>query len=491
MKIDSKKSSSIWVLITRIVTVFFSIVYSILSKYFLGDNATSLIGSSAIVNSYNRYVDIAVEPIVSGITRRTPEYLEENKTEELKCLTNSSFTLSMIIALIACIINLILGVFSDNDFTKMLFFTMAFGSVFKVMNRFISVQKSAVMQLVLLSRITTSTLIFTYLFSIFLIYSFGVIGFYISTFLITSLSGIILYSYFGFNKYSFQIDYTILKESLLYSLPMLIFGFSEIFIFTLDKIILGNLIKIERLGVYNFSFQSSQILFGLVISYFGSMYSYYVVDFNKFNTREKIFSFFNNEISKLLIFLSFFIIGLLVFFELITKYVLTDFINGLPTLYLFTTISIMFTSHYLFYVYLLVLKENLVLIKISLISIVISSILFFTLYFHEGSIFSFAILVVVLYFMRSFILVTIGSKSINNNKLIILFITRVFSFSLIPFFYFLISYIKLSNDFLTTIFLKIIICGLVLFINIFLLEKGQEMLSEMVKIIKKNIDCFK
>ena len=317
------------------------------------------------------------------------------------------------------------------------------------------------------------------------------IGFYISSFLITSLSGIILYLYFGLTKYSFQIDYNILKESILYSLPMLIFGFSEIFIFTIDKIILSNFIKIEKLGIYNFSFQSSQILFGLVISYFGSMYSYYVIDFNKSNTREKIFSFFNNEISKLLIILSFFIIGLLVFFELITKYVLMDFINGLPTLYLFTTISIMFTSHYLFYVYLLVVKENLTLIKVSLISIVISSVFFFIAYFHEVSIFYYAIFVVVLYFTRSFILVTISSKLIKNNKLIILFIIRVVSFSLIPFFYFLISYITLSNNFLTTIFLKIIICGLVLIINIFLLEKGREMLSEMVKNIKKKYRLLK
>ena len=483
MKIDSKSSSSIWVVFTRIVTVLFSTMYSVLSKYLLGDKATAIIGSMAIVNSYNRYVDIALDPVVSGITRRTPEYLKENKNEELKSLTNSSFSLSMIIALVTCLINLVLGFFSDHDYTKMLFFTMAFGSVFKVMNRFITVQKAAVMQLILLSRIVTYTMIGTYLISIILIYSFSVVGFYISSFLISSLSGIILYVYFGWTNYSFEIDFNILKKSIFYSVPMLIFGLSEIFIFTIDKILLSNSVNIEDLGIYSFSFQSSQILFGLIVTYLGSMYSYYVIDFSNASKRVEIFDLFNNEITKLLIVLSLFIIGLLVFFELITTYILTDFVNGLPTLYLFTTISIMFAGHYLFYIYLLVFNENALLVKISILSIVISLLFCLIAYYYEASVLAFAMVVIGLYFVRSVILVALCSKLIMNMKLIVLFVKRVVSFSSIPLLYFLVSYNSGTSNFIVNIVAKICICGLALMLNVLLTRKGREMLRQFPTIM--------
>jgi O-antigen/teichoic acid export membrane protein len=485
MKMDAKSSSSLWVVLTRITTVLFATIYSILSKVFLGDKATALMGSTAIVNSYNKYFDIALDPVVSGVTRRTPILLNLNETKELERLNNSSFTISMIIAAFACILNLTLGFISDNDFTRMLFFTMAFASVFKVLNRFITVQKAAEMKLVNISKVLTFSMVFTYIISILIIFAYGVLGFYLATFLITSLSGLIVFILYGFKSYSLQIDIPVLKKSLIGSLPMLVFGISEIYIFTFDKFILSNNISIEELGVYNFAFQSSQLLYGLVVSYMGSMYSFYVLDIEEAKSKRHIYDLFDREIYRILMVLTVFLVGLLSFFEIVTSVLLIDFKEGLSMLYLFSMISIFFSSHYLFYIYLLVRNRNTTLLKISFSSIAVSTFVYYVASTMVLTPENFTGVVVLAYFIRSFLLVTWCSIEFGIAGLVSLFVSRVFLFAFIPGIYFILSESFSLGTHLVGILFKLFMSVAVLVLISVLLGKRKQGIQLLLRVIGK------
>lgn len=446
---DSKGKSIKWTLLNQVISFPLNFIFNIISKRLLGSIAPLLTGATVYFNSFQQYIDISLLPVVSGMSRNIPYFLELNDSERLNETVNIAAFLSLIILIISIITNILLFHFADNVYLRVLFLIGIIATPVKIVGRFINVYLGGHKKFTTQAKLNIFATFISICLGLVLIILFFDWGYIIAISIINVLPWLFLFFLFDFGIINFKKIFKSFFKSIFVflksSFSIFIISIADVILFTMDKIILKHKVGLSELGYYGFAFQIHNTIFTLVGVVFGTLFPFLIGSLvvNQLNKKKKYYEILitSKRISTIVVF---FIICTWLFVSFLIDFVIPAFKPSKNLLYFSLFASYFYSIQYPFYVNLLASKKDNVIIIISLIYIILGLLLFFMPYPIKKILMIFTFIVILMYFIKGILIIIFSLRELNLSYLQIF---KTILYILITFLPLILYSIILNNNF--------------------------------------------
>lgn len=360
-------------MITNYLTLPISVIYNLFSKKLLGEVAPLLTAHAVFVGSFTKYFDIIFFPFNSSMSREIPLLKNMNQTK-MDAIEYNVFTVAFIISSVASMFFFLLGYFSNDLLLRLVFYAIGAATIFKFLHKTINVYLGAHGKFVRKSKVALYVTLIKFPICLLLIFFYKEIGYVISLFLTTALVGVFYVFLVPWSNIHLNINFRLLIELLKKSLPFTIYLGIETILFTIDKFLI-RATSIENLGLYGFAFQVTFLIYETPKKIYSTLFPFLLKDIRAKNFSEIAQNIFFIQ-QRMQFILSLMLMLAFASFNIIIDVFLPYFKGAEKYAGLLFLIPYVFSSNYIFYIYLLGKRLDKPIIFISLISICIASILY-------------------------------------------------------------------------------------------------------------------
>lgn len=370
---DSKGKGIKWTLLNQLISFPLNFIFNIFSKRILGALAPMLTGATVYFNSFQQYIDISLLPVVSGISRNIPTYIELNDHKKLEETLNVSSFLTVIILSGSILSNVFLFFVEDNAYVRILFLIGIIIAPIKIIGRYINVYLGGHKKFSEQSKLHIVATIISISIGFALILIFFDWGYIVAISLLNMLPWFFLFILFDFSLVKFRTNIKSILIFLKSSLPIFIISISDLLVFTFDKILLKHKIGLTGLGFYGFAFQIHNTIFTLVGVVFGTLFPYLMSSLvhNQLNPKKKHYEIIVSA-KRISTIVTTFIIFSWLIVSILIDFVIPAFEPSKNLIYFTLFVSFLYSIQYPFYVNLLSSKKDGKIISISIIYTIIT-----------------------------------------------------------------------------------------------------------------------
>lgn len=401
-------------MLNQLVSFPLNFIFNIFSKRLLGQIAPLLTGATVYFNSFQQYIDISLLPVVSGMSRNIPSYIELNDSEKLNETINIAAFLSVLLICISIIANLFLFFVSDNIYIRILFLIGIITTPIKIIGRFINVYLGGYKSFSRQSKLNIIATLISISVGFVLIVLFFDWGYIAAISLINILPWLFLFYLFDFSIIKLKTSFNSIIIFLKSSFAIFIISIADLLVFTMDKIILKHRVGLSELGYYGFAFQIHNTIFTLVGVVFGTLFPYLIgsLVINQLNKKKKYYEILttSKRISTIIVF---FILCSWLVVSFLIDFVIPAFKPSKNLIYFSLFASFSYSIQYPFYVNLLASKNDKKIIYISLIYMAIITVLFLLPYSNDHVVMIFTLIVISMYSLKGMVIILFSLKELN------------------------------------------------------------------------------
>jgi O-antigen/teichoic acid export membrane protein len=368
---DARGSSSLWVIVNSYAGMPVQILVNIVSKRLLGTLAPVLTGAAVYVNSINSYIDLAMFPLVSGMTRNIPVMIAKGETQNAAEVANTALVLSTALMTIGIAVNLAFACFAGDWYSRLMFLAIAATVPFRLGRRYINVYLGAHKKFVRQSQVALWGSLISSLLFLALVFALGGNGFVLGSALMVAIPAWMFIGLVDLRAFQWRATLSSARFLLASSVPMFLFTVSETAAGTIDKLLIRGTLGIEQLGYYGFAYSMLQNVLLFPTLLFGTLFPFLAEDIVRTRDADllKALMLQHRRISYLMVLT---LLSMLLITQVLILLYLPQFLPSLDLAPIMFAAGFVYTGQYLLYTVLVVRRGDRDLGKVSIATIALA-----------------------------------------------------------------------------------------------------------------------